>query len=234
MWDGRKKAVTFSYDDGITQDKRLIKLFDKYGLKATFNINSGYLGTHNSLVREEVTVAHVKPRACEVAEIYKNHEVAAHTLTHPSLTRLTDEEIIHQVEDDRAALSEIVGYEVVGMAYPGGGTNYTAHVVDIIKNNTKIRYARTIESNHVFDIQSDLYTFKPTVYHHAEWDELFRLGREFIELAPDTPKVFYIWGHAYELDIHDDWERYEEFCKLISGRENIYYCTNREALLPEM
>ena len=88
MWYGMKKAVTFSYDDGVTQDRRLIKIFDKYGLKATFNLNSGFLGTANSLVREGVTVSHSKPRACEVRNIYKNHEIAAHTLTHPSLPSL--------------------------------------------------------------------------------------------------------------------------------------------------
>ena len=40
MFNGLMKAVTFSYDDGITQDQRLIEIFDKYGLKSTFNINS--------------------------------------------------------------------------------------------------------------------------------------------------------------------------------------------------
>ena len=64
MFNGKMKAVTFSYDDCVLQDKRLIEILDKYGLKCTFNINSGFLGTHNSLVREDVTVAHCKPRAC--------------------------------------------------------------------------------------------------------------------------------------------------------------------------
>ena len=37
----RTKALTFSYDDGTLQDRRLAALFRKYGLKATFNLNSG-------------------------------------------------------------------------------------------------------------------------------------------------------------------------------------------------
>ena len=45
MFDGKMKAVTFSYDDAVTQDKRLIEIFHKYDLKATFNLNSGLLGT---------------------------------------------------------------------------------------------------------------------------------------------------------------------------------------------
>jgi peptidoglycan/xylan/chitin deacetylase (PgdA/CDA1 family) len=44
-WNGKKKALTFSYDDGVLQDIRLIELFNKYGMKATFNLNSEKLGT---------------------------------------------------------------------------------------------------------------------------------------------------------------------------------------------
>ena len=41
-WPGfLRKAVTLSYDDGVVFDKRLISIMDKYGLKGTFNINSG-------------------------------------------------------------------------------------------------------------------------------------------------------------------------------------------------
>ena len=41
----KKKAITFSYDDGVTQDIRLIELLNKYNLKCTFNLNSELLGT---------------------------------------------------------------------------------------------------------------------------------------------------------------------------------------------
>ena len=57
-FNGKKKAITFSYDDGVTQDIRLIELFNKYGLKCTFNINSGYLGHSGELIREGVHVRH--------------------------------------------------------------------------------------------------------------------------------------------------------------------------------
>ena len=39
--DGKKKVFTLSYDDGVVQDIRLIKLMDQYAVKGTFNINSG-------------------------------------------------------------------------------------------------------------------------------------------------------------------------------------------------
>ena len=40
----KTKAVTFSYDDGVVQDRKLAGIFDKYGMKGTFNINGAFLG----------------------------------------------------------------------------------------------------------------------------------------------------------------------------------------------
>ena len=65
MFDGKMKALTFSYDDGVLQDRRLIEIFNKYGLKATFNLNSGFFGGKWTLVRDGVTVDHSKPAAAE-------------------------------------------------------------------------------------------------------------------------------------------------------------------------
>ncbi len=231
---GKKfKAITFSYDDGVTQDMRLIDMFNRYGLKATFNLNSERLGQCASFYRDGVDVSYVKPPAADVRKIYEGHEVAAHTLNHPLLTALPDEEVVRQVEQDRMNLSEIVGYEVVGFAYPGGGVNYNDHIADLIRKNTGVRYARTTQSSISFDLQADLYTFKPTVYHHEEMDRMFELGKRFIELEADSPQILYIWGHSYEFDIRDNWNQMEDFCKLISGRADIFYGTNREVLLEE-
>lgn len=233
MFDGKTKALTFSYDDAVTQDQRLIALLDKYGMKGTFNLNSGFLGTANSLVREDVTVAHVKPRPCEIEKIYRGHEVAVHTLTHPMLPSLPDEEVIRQVEEDRIALSKLVGYEVVGMAYPGGGVNFDHRVSELIRKHTGVRYARTTVSAHDFLPQENLYEFKPSVYHHREWDKMFEMGEEFLKLKTDEPRVYYVWGHAYEFDIENTWDRFEEFLKMMAGRDDIAYVTNRQALLGE-
>ena len=230
MFHGKMKALTFSYDDGVTQDQRLIALFNKYGLKATFNLNSGLLGKPGSLIRQEVTVAHVKPRASEVPGIYAGHEVAAHTLTHPTLTTCTDEEIIRQVYEDAKALSELVGIPVDGMAYPGGGVNYDDRVAELIRTHTSMKYARTTESNGRFDLQTDLFRFHPTVYH-MDMDAMEALGERFLALSPDRPQLFYIWGHAYEFDIGNTWDRFERFCARMVGHDDIFYGTNREVLL---
>ena len=36
--EGKAKALTFSYDDGVEQDIRFIEILDKNGLRGTFNI----------------------------------------------------------------------------------------------------------------------------------------------------------------------------------------------------
>ena len=229
MFNGKQKAVTFSYDDGITQDKRLISILNKYGLKATFNINSGYLGTSDSLIREDVTVAFVRPRAEEIRSIYEGHEIAGHSLTHALLTKCSDEQVIKEVEEDRLRLSELAGYEVCGFAYPGGSIGcFDDRVARIIKEHTGIKYARTAVSSHSFSLPDNIFQYKPTVYHHTEWDKMFDLAKEFLSSDTKEAALFYVWGHSFEFDIHNTWDRFEEFCRLISGHNDVFYGTNRE------
>lgn len=230
-WQGKKKAVTFSFDDGVTQDRRLIEILNKYGLKSTFNLNSALLGTYGELnIRGKIT-KHDKISPAEVKTLYKGHEVAVHTLSHPNLTILDKDSIVFQVEKDRLLLSELAGYEVIGMAYPCGGVNNDERVAEIIKKHTGVKYSRTITSTENFHIQQDLYRFNPSVYYTDE-KLLFSLGEKFINLNTDNPQIFYIWGHSYEMDAElITWERFEEFCKFISGRSDIFYGTNKETLL---
>ena len=68
-----------------------------------------------------VDVNHNKILPEQVKDLYRGHEVAGHTLAHVNLTRINDDEVIRQVQDDLNNLSKLCGYEVVGTAYPGGG-----------------------------------------------------------------------------------------------------------------
>ncbi len=232
-FDSQKKlkAVTFSCDDGTTQDIRLIELLNKYGLKCTFNLNSELLSKNTILIRNNMRIAHYKIHAEDVKYIYEGHEIAVHTLTHPNLTTLEKNEVIRQVEADRLKLSELAGYEIVGMAYPCGGINNDDRVAEIIKNHTGVKYSRTTVSNESFDLQENLFRLNPTV-HHVNFDKMMELGEKFVNLKSDKPKIFYIWGHSFEMDIQsNNWAKLEEFFKLISNKEDIFYGTNKEVLL---
>ena len=211
MFHGKMKAVIFSYDDGVTQDRRLVEMLNRYGLKATFNLNSALLGKRGKVEIEGMPIRHDKITAAEVRSMYAGHEISVHTLNHPNLTTLPEKEIIRQVEEDRKALGQLAGYEVIGMAYPCGGVNHDDRVAGIIQNKTGVRFARTITSTYSFSHQLNRYKFHPTV-HHMEWDKLFSLGQQFLDLNPGEPQLFYIWGHSYELDYGEAWEKFEGFC----------------------
>ena len=228
MWNGKKKAVTFSFDDAVTQDERVVAILNKYGLKGTFNLNSGFLGCVGG--PDKYGARHDKVLPSSVKDLYDGHEVAVHTLVHPNLTQLSEETIIRQVEEDRKALSVLVGYDVFGMAYPCGGVNNDDRVADILRKNTPIRYSRTITSTHNFDLQENLLRFNPTIHWIEENAE--EIIDKFLALQSDSPQLLYIWGHAYELDWESGAEeKFERFCKKLANKADVFYGTNREVLL---
>ena len=227
MWNGKKKAVTFSFDDGVTQDIRAIEILDKYGLKGTFNLNSAKFGVKNPYEWKGKTVERTVIEPWQVKDLYKNHEVAVHTLSHPNLTTLADSCVTWQVEEDRKVLEKLSGQTIRCMAYPCGGVNNDDRVAKVIKETTLIRKARTITSSYSFDLQENLLRFNPTT--HTGDEKLFELAEKFLALDTDEPKLFYIWGHTFEFDDEDGkWERFEEFCRMISGKADIFYGTNGE------
>lgn len=231
MFHGKKKAVTFSFDDGVTQDIRAIEILNKYGLKATFNLNSALLGLGGYLDRNGKRVSHRKVHAGDVKAVYAGHEIACHTLTHPNLVELDEKTIVWQVEEDRKILSDISGQEVVGMAYPCGGVNNDDRVAEIIGRETGVKYSRTTSSDYGFSRQSNLLRFNPTVYY-IDTDKMFELAEKFLESDFEEDGLLYVWGHTYEMDAgYISWERFEEFCKLISGKKDVFYGTNKEVLL---
>lgn len=230
MWNGKKKAVTFSFDDGVMQDIRTIEILDKYGLKGTFNLNSARFGIQNPYESNGKTVERTTIEPWQVKEVYQNHEVAVHTQSHPNLTLLPDSCVTWQVEEDRKALERLTGKEVRCMAYPCGGVNNDDRVADVIRNTSLIGFARTITSSYSFDLQENLLRFNPTL--HFRDAQAFALAEAFIHLKTDEPKVFYIWGHTYEFDDGDGaWERFEELCRLLAGKDDIFYGTNGQIFI---
>lgn len=225
---GRKKALTFSYDDGVSQDERLIGLMDQYGVKGTFNINSGLMGNRDWLKQPGVDVSHYKVERERIAQLYQNHEIAVHSVTHPDLANVPQGMAAYEIVQCRKELEEIVGHLVTGMAYPFGTWN------DAVMKTAKhcgITYARTTKQNFGFNLPDDFLAWHPTC-HHTEIEKMFACLEEFLIPVSDEsykkPQVFSLWGHAYEFDAYDHWDVIEQFLKQASGREEIWYATNGE------
>lgn len=224
MFNGKNKALTFSYDDGVYQDARLAEIFNRYGLKCTFNLNSGLFSPENRWTYKGADCIHMPLE--EIKRSLFGHEIAVHGVKHLDLTKLTAEEKYAEIHKDKENLEKLFGVPMQGMAYAYGA--YDEESKGIIKESG-IKYARTVRPTHSFALQTDLLEFNPTCHHCDE--KLFELAEEFLSLPEDTPAVFYVWGHSYEFDGDKNWDRIEDFCKLMSGREDIFYGTNTEILL---
>ena len=221
--DGKLKVLTLSYDDGVVQDIRLIKIMDKYGIKGTFNINSA-LYLEEDAEREKY---YGRMKLSEAKDLYINsgHEVAVHAYTHPFLEMLDSTDVIREIVEDRKAIERDYGVIARGMAYPFG--TYSDEVVDIL-GKCGIAYSRTVKSTHRFEFPENWLTLHPTCHHNDE--RLDTLIKSFMETPNRFGKaeMFYLWGHSYEFDNNDNWDVIEKFCEYAGGREDVWYATNIE------
>lgn len=224
MWNGKNKALTFSYDDGISQDIRLVEILNKYGMKCTFNLNSGIMNEKGSFKIGEVPVTRMAPEG--LAELYKGHEIAVHTLTHPNLLELSDEEVRREISEDKKTLESLFGYEICGMAYPYG--TFDDRVISIAQK-CGIKFSRTVMDAADFTPQEKLMELRATCHHKNP--RVMEMLDEFLAYEGDVPAMFCLWGHSYEFDVDNNWELIEEFCQKAAFKEDIFYGTNSEILL---
>lgn len=221
-----RKALTFSYDDGIEQDRKLVEIFNKYGMKATFNLNTGIQTPESNFEIEGVYINRMKQEGLE--ELYRGHEIATHGLTHAAPTGMTKEQLDKEFLTDMGNIERIYGTYPVGMAYAYGCVD--DEVVKYLKS-IGIKYGRTVEASHSFEIPKEPLKLKATCHHDD--DMLFELAEKFLKAEPkeNEQMLFYVWGHSYEFDVNNNWDRIEEFCKMMSGKADIFYGTNRECLV---
>lgn len=221
---GKHKALTLSYDDGVVQDRRLIQILNRYGLKCTFNIGSGVLDCKENAVigGKEVDVSKVS--ASEVNVLYAGHEVAGHGLYHSSLTDVGTPTAMYEIIEDRRQLEQITGKQVNSFAYPFGTYNDT---VKQILHLAGYSSARTVISTHSFDLPEDFLEWKATCHHKDP--QLMALVKHFCQHTPGSPipQLFYLWGHAYEFDADDNWKVIENFADYVAQfSKDIWFATN--------
>ncbi len=221
--DFKMKAFTMSFDDGMIEDERLISIFDKYGIKGTFNLNS-------MRIQEPIyerSVFKVK----DVRSLYFSggHEVAVHGVRHLSLGEVDSAAAVYDVVEDRRLLEGYFGKIVMGMAYANG--SYDEQAKRVLKC-CNIKYARTVRSTYEFSIPADWLEWDATCHQRDE--KLFDLAEQFllpnngINYMRRSPQLFYVWGHSYEFNCEEEWERIERFCQKIGGKESVWYATNGE------
>jgi peptidoglycan/xylan/chitin deacetylase (PgdA/CDA1 family) len=208
---GKFKALTMSYDDGKLADKKLVDIFNKYGIKGSFHLNGGLFSDPGRVQKEEIKA------------LYEGHEVSAHTYTHPTISRCPLHMVAQQILDDRAALEELVGYTVRGMSYPNG--SYSNDIVNMLPS-LGVEYSRVVGSSHSFALPENYLTWTSTCHHNHN---LIENAEKFVALnKKQYLYLMYVWGHSYEFDNDNNWDLIENFCAFAGGKDDTWYATNIE------
>lgn len=231
---GKHKVLTLSYDDGKVEDRRLVEIFNKYGIKATFNLNSGITDMSNRIPKEEWT------------SLYAGHEVALHTYTHPTIARCSSSQILYEMYNDKLEIEKVFGVPVRGIAYPNGscddrcvetaknlGIVYGRIAADkysaVTSTETNAKYAEgpiLLGDETGFGMPEDYMRWLPTCHHNHN---LKKFGEKFMLLKKKQYLyMMYVWGHSFEFERNNNWNIIEEFCEMISGQDDIWYATNIE------
>lgn len=207
---GKIKALTFSYDDGVRFDGQLIEIFNRYGMKGTFNLNAGSLASER------------KFHADELKEVYAGHEIASHGFEHPFLERIPRACALNDLLSDRRELERITGRIINGFALPFG--TYDPSVLELLRSAGYL-YSRTTAATGNFRLPNDFLEWHPTCHHRNAPDhcEAFKNTRYALSL-------FYIWGHSYEFDRQGNWDLIEKVCAELAGQEDTWYATNGEIM----
>ncbi len=215
----KAKAFTFSYDDGILQDEKTIAILNSYGYKGTFNIPFGSAG--NEKFRNGIDCSHFRMDPATLA-LYKGHEVACHSYTHPHLECLPLESQRKEIEDNVKALASFFKTPILGGAYPYG--TYNEDTLLALKE-IGLHYYRSTRSTYSFSLPVNFLVWNPTIHHRDPrlWDTLNRFFEDETELG-----VFYLWGHSYEFALDDNFSLLERFCSEVSKHDDLINMTNGE------
>lgn len=218
---GKDRAFNITYDDGVVQDIRFVELMNRYGLKGTFNLNS-------DLMRKGFAWTH--PNGMEVRRLdvdtarwlYRGHEIASHTRTHPYMHDLHGEALRSQLLEDKQDLEAMLEVEVRGFAVP---FEYYSPEIAACAKECGFEYARMSEFSHSYIPCRDWYFWKTGFYHIEPGLEEFVEG--FLHTEQELA-VCQIVGHAYDLDTENLWGVMEGILDRVSQDRRVWSCTHLE------
>lgn len=226
-------VLTTSWDDGHRCDARLARMLKEHGLRATF-----YVAPENQEFAKQNLLT-----LPEIKDISHDFEIGAHSMTHRRLPTISEQEAEREIIESKAVLEQVTGKEIKVFCYPGGA--YTKLHVQLVKD-AGYRYARTVSryeftvddpyqagtSLHVYNHRFDLWQtarfakFRPIrVLRCLEWDAL---AQAMFDHVIKEGGIYHIWGHSWEIDEHNDWERLGDVFRYISANPKVKYVTNGE------
>ena len=217
--DGKDYCITMSFDDGRCFDRRLIHIFNKYGIKGTFHLNSErFVDEYDANSTGYITNG-------ELSGLYANHEISMHGADHLFPTSVPIRAVIRDMEKDREKLERLSGRIMRGMSYPFGAYNEdTLYAMRVLG----VEYSRTTKPTFMFNPPEDFLLWHPTCHFKEIFKDNSIIERFFNDYAW-SHRIFYIWGHSFELGEYEKmWANMEALCERLSGRDDTWYATNIE------
>lgn len=216
---GKRKAFNITYDDGILQDVRFVELLNRYGIPGTFNLNSGLMEQEFQWVHPcGMTITRLPLSAAK--GLYRGHEVASHTRTHPYMDQLNREQLLAEMQADKQTLEAAIGREVAGFAVP---FDYYSDLIRQCVREAGFEYGRNSQESRSFTPQADPFSWSATLFHlNPKLEETINAFLESdVELA-----VCQLVGHAYDLDTENMWEPMKEILRRVSTDPDVVCMTH--------
>lgn len=200
-----RKIFILSFDDGTIYDRQFVALLNQYGIRATFNLNSGledfvWYYEDRFPIRRQILP--------ETVEQYRGHEVASHSLHHHWLNTLTPPQLSREIGDDCATLKQIFGLDDIGFAVP-----FTACGEREIRLIRKyVRYIRLSAFSDSFALPEDPYHI-PIHGLYNDPDIREKIGKFAKTTLPVS--LFVLAGHSYEFEVLNHWQYMEDLIRFI-------------------
>ena len=218
---GKARAFNISYDDGVVQDIRFVKLLNRYGLKGTFNLNYGLMRRNFTWEHECGMTIHRIPED-QVVAVYEGHEIASHSYSHPYFDHASETEILKELGADQFFLERLFGGKVAGYATPF--YYYSDLMADCVRH-CGFEYARISEESNDYSVPADFYRWRGSKFH---WDDdLEDFVRGFLKSDRELA-LCQLVGHSYDLDVLELWDRMERICTWIRDNGDVWPATHLE------
>jgi peptidoglycan/xylan/chitin deacetylase (PgdA/CDA1 family) len=211
--------ITTSWDDGHPLDWRIVEKLNQYGLRGTFYIVKDYLPERLS---ED-----------EIKALAQQHEVGAHTITHPILTKVELSQARQEIVESKQWLEQVTGKAIEAFCYPRGARNQA--IRDAVRDAGYV-VARAVEK---FSLDKGTdpwaiptttqvypFPFRPVDSLRARFEPIRyalphvlplhiplvalrswpALAIALLERAAATGGVWHLWGHSWEIDKYQMWD----------------------------